>query len=147
MIEIPKAVPADVREQLIKSFQLFWSDVESCANRIRASVERLLKHQRIKAKKLARSGKRVSLSLHERIQLFEAKDKGLAENLMAVKWLGNAGSHTSPIQADDLLDGYEIMEHVLAEIYTLRTKNVTRLSKKINRTRKPLSAQKSKSPF
>lgn len=142
LIEIPTKVPDDVKEQLTKSFQLFWSDAESCANRVRASVEKLLNSLKIKRKRIAKSGKRIPLSLHERIQEFEAKDRSLAENLMAVKWLGNAGAHSSPVHVDDLLDGYEILEHVLSEIFTQRTRRIADITKQINRKRMPRSAQK-----
>jgi len=144
IIELPKTLPDDVKEQLTKSFQMFWTDAESCANRVRASVEKLLDHLKIRRKRIAKSGKRVALSLHERIEDFKSKDNSLGENLMAVKWLGNAGSHSSSIQKDDLLDGYEILEHVLSEIYTQRTKRIATITKQINRKRRPRSAQKRK---
>jgi hypothetical protein len=30
---------------------------------------------------------------------------------MAMKWLGNAGSHGEPVGKEDLLDAWELLEH------------------------------------
>jgi hypothetical protein len=39
---------------------------------------------------------------------------------MAVKWIGNAGSHASVVTFDDALDGYELMDWVLDALYARR---------------------------
>ena len=50
---------------------------------------------------------------------------------MAVKWLGNAGSHShKTISADDVLDAYEIMEEILKKIYITKSEEVKKLAKK-----------------
>jgi hypothetical protein len=35
---------------------------------------------------------------------------------MALKWLGNTGTHTSAVTRDDLLDAFEILDHALVEL-------------------------------
>jgi hypothetical protein len=62
--------------------------------------------------------------------------------MMAVKWIGNAGSHAKPVTREDLLDGYEMIEHLLDQIYIQPGKKLASLAKQINRSKKPRSARK-----
>ena len=144
LIRIPSGAPEDVREELIASFRLYWSDPESAANRIRSALELLLTAQRVNRTtgRIKKNGKREFLSLHNRIQRFAAKRASLAQNLLAVKWLGNAGSHANPITRDDVLDGYEIMEYVLDEVFANRSRKVGALTRAINRRRGPRSPRR-----
>lgn len=89
-----------------------------------------------------RNKKRVKLSLHNRIEEFKKKSSALADLLMAIKWLGNAGSHITAITSNDILDAYEMMEHLLAEIYDPPAKNLAKLAKQINQSKRPRWAQK-----
>lgn len=50
---------------------------------------------------------------------------------MALKWLGNAGSHDRTVSKSDLLDAFEILEHALAEIIDRRSAKVAELAKKL----------------
>ena len=84
------------------------------------------------------------LSLHARIDLFRQTNPDLADALMAVKWIGNAGSHSRPIMREDLLDGYELMEHVLDELFVQREKRIARLSRQINRRKRPRSVKRAR---
>ncbi|PYQ29657.1 MAG: hypothetical protein DMF56_11890 [Acidobacteria bacterium] len=138
VINISEAVPTEVREQVERSFSAFWSDLESCANRVRASVEKLLDHLGIK-KTAIQNGQRRPLSLHSRIQLSATCGNAFANELMAIKWLGNAGAHSSAITREDILDAYEIIEHVLREMYDQPGKRIARIAKTINKAKKPRS--------
>jgi len=57
----------------------------------------------------------------------------MAANLMAIKWLGNTGSHDSAVTFKDLLDAYEIMEPTLDGILGSRAKRVAKLAKQLTR--------------
>ncbi len=59
------------------------------------------------------------------------------EFLLAIKWLGNAGSHPDIITTDDVMDTYEIMEHVLENIYENKEKNIRKIAKRINKRKGP----------
>lgn len=146
IIRIPPETPDPVSEELRRSFQLFWADPEACANRIRSSVEKVLTQQgipRTNGSTAAKVGKkRAFLKLHARIQLFEARNKRVAQALMAVKWIGNAGSHASRILVDDLLDGYELMAFVLDELFVKRDSRIGALTRSINRRRDPRSRRR-----
>jgi hypothetical protein len=143
IINIPSGVPSDVNEQILQSFRLFWCDPDAASNRIRIAIESLLDFRGVKRTSINKNRKRVKLKLHARIELFGQMGEPLSANLMAVKWLGNAGSHSSTtVTRDDVFDAYEIMEFVLSEMYDPARKRVARLTKDINKTKKPRSASR-----
>jgi len=51
--------------------------------------------------------------------------------LMALKWLGNSGSHSGEVSRDDLLDAFEILEHALAELLEQKSERIAALAKKM----------------
>ena len=81
--------------------------------------------------------KRKLLSLHNRIVKFRAKNAASAEALLAIKWLGNEGSHSTPegLGFEDLLDAYELFEHVIEQIYVKRDRRILKLASGINKER------------
>jgi len=140
-IHLATAVPSDVREQLEQSFRLFWCDLDACSNRIRTSIEKLLDYHGVKRTVISKNRKRVELKLHARIELFAKGGEPLSDHLMAVKWLGNAGSHAAaPVTRDDVFDAYEIIEFVLREMFDQAASRIKRITKLINKTKKPRSA-------
>lgn len=84
-------------------------------------------------------GSRKPLLLHARIQLLAQKQPELANFIMAVKWIGNAGSHASSIARDDALDGFKILDHVLTKVFVSDDEDIKRLQKKINKKKGPIS--------
>lgn len=116
MIDLPKKCPEDVALELGAAFSLFWSNKAACASRIRVALEYLMNHIGIPKRKKNVQGKYYELSLHARIDAFAKKDSAIGTQLMALKWLGNTGSHDSTVSAVDLLDAFEILEHALREI-------------------------------
>jgi hypothetical protein len=69
--------------------------------------------------------------LHAAIESFAKNNPVLGAQLMALKWLGNTGSHDSSVSRADLLDAFEILEHVLAEILERRSERVAELAKQL----------------
>lgn len=47
----------------------------------------------------------------------QAKRPEVANALMAVKWIGNDGSHDGKLTVDDVLDGVDMLEHALNLLY------------------------------
>jgi hypothetical protein len=133
MFPIPGRCLKEIQEEITGAFKLYWSDLSSSMNRLRTGVELLLTEMKIARFAMTRKGKRLRLSLHDRIVKLKPTRPDLAEALLAVKWLGNAGSHPGQVSQDDVLDGMELMEHILHERYEPRQKVVSRLSKEINR--------------
>ena len=135
--------PADIKDEVRAASSLYWSDVSASANRIRTAVEKILDHKKIKRSKKIQSGKNAGknrrLSLHERIELFKQKDSDLAATMLAIKWLGNAGSHTSDLNEKDLLDAFELLEHVIEELFVEKLKKIRSITKKINKKKGPVN--------
>lgn len=137
ILSLPGETPLDVSEALNESFKLFFCNPASASNHVRAAVESLLTELKVKRYE-KRNGKRHVINLHRRISLLPAKHSDLKDLLYAVKWLGNAGSHTGgKLTIDDVMDAYEIIEHILCEIYDNNALKVKALAKKVNKAKGP----------
>lgn len=133
MFGFPAKCPEDVKEELRAAFAIFWSRQAACAGRIRVALECLMNHLGVPKRKKDKNGKYLDLSLHARIDAFAKNEPTIGPQLMALKWLGNAGSHNREIRKDDLLDAFEIMEHTLLEIIDRRSAKVAALAKKLTK--------------
>jgi len=139
LIITPKSTPDEVKLKLNESFQLFFSSPSAASNHVRAAVESMLNDLKIKKYRVSNNKRRL-INLHQRIDLLPAKYAELKDLLIAVKWLGNAGSHSGKdLTADDVMDAYEIMEHVLSEVYEDKSKKLKALAKKVNKAKGPQS--------
>jgi len=138
VFRISDLCPRSVNAELVASFATYFSDLNACANRVRASVEVLLTEQGIR-RFVTKQGKRHRLSLHSRIEEFRVKNPVAADSLMAIKWIGNAGSHLSSVVVDDILDAYEIVEVVLDDMFIGHAERIARITKNVNKKRGPLS--------
>jgi hypothetical protein len=133
IIELPQEVPDAVRRELEEAFGLFWADLNACANRLRTSLERGLDEAGVK--KFNKTGKRVSLPLAHRIQLFE-KEHGadLSEIFTALRHVGNLGTHAN-VSRTALLTAFTLYEHALSEWFGGHKKKIAALSKKLVRSK------------
>ncbi|MCU7933231.1 MAG: DUF4145 domain-containing protein [Candidatus Thiodiazotropha sp. (ex Codakia rugifera)] len=137
IFKYPDETPPEIASEIDQSFSLFFSNPASASNHLRISLEHLLTFLKVK-RQGTKKGKRFFLSLHRRINLIPIKFEGLKCMLLAVKWLGNAGSHAKKeITNDDVLDAYEIMDAVLREIFDNKSKKAKALAKKINKKKGP----------
>jgi hypothetical protein len=133
IISIPDDCPDTVKSPLTESFRLLFSSPSASANNVRIALEQLLNELKIKRFRLA-NGKRLIISLHSRIAKIPQKYAELKDLMLAVKWLGNAGSHdNNGITIDDVFDAYEMTEHVLQEIYEPKRKRLKAIAKKVNK--------------
>lgn len=132
LFDIPTKCPKSASEVLRHAFALYWHDHSATANRIRIAIERLLDSLGVKKRRKDKSGKFQDLSLHQRIEEFTKTEPQLGGQLMALKWVGNVGSHDAQVKRDDLLDAFEILEHTLSELVNQRTKRITQLAKKLH---------------
>lgn len=129
--------PESVTNQLKLAFSHVLRDAGAAGNRLRTAVECLLDHLNIK--KYPRTGPRRQINLHARILDFRQQNPEAADLLLAVKWLGNTGSHSdvSGLTREDVLDAMELLERALHLVYDDTSKRLTRLAKQINRKRGP----------
>ena len=131
IFDFPAKCPDDVKDELRAAFAIFWSNRPACAGRVRVALECLMNHLGVPKRKKTKSGKYYDLSLHARIDTFAAHQPTIGTQLIALKWLGNAGSHNGDVNQNDLLDAFEIMEHALGEIIDKRSAKVAELAKKL----------------
>ena len=131
IFKIPAKTPDNVKESIISSFSLIFTNPSSSANQIRITIECLLTH--LKIRQYPSQGRRKKLSLHNRIELLPDKYQKIKDVCLAIKWLGNAGSHCEDkITFDDVFDGYDMLFFILEELYDNKHTHVQRLAKKIN---------------
>ncbi len=140
IIKIPKSCPQNITKLLEESFSLYWIDLSSCANKIRISIEVLLDELNIH-KTATFNNKIKQLTLHERLLLFEKQNNENTKLLMATKWIGNAGSHTSEITKDDILDAYELLQFYLERKFNDKEERLIKISETINTTKKPRNSK------
>lgn len=136
LIETPKNLPEDIAEHINKSFELFFSSPSAAVNHVRCALELILNTLKVQKVTINKRKKRVRLSLHDRIVKLSNKQPEIKEYLLAIKWVGNDGSHPEKILAkNDLTDLYEILEHVLSELFDNKSKTILAKAKKINKAK------------
>jgi len=112
-IHLPSQCSNEVSSSLEEAFQLTLLSPNAAANKIRIAIEYLLSNIH------ATEGKK----LHSRIEA-AYKDKKISTNLrdllLAIKWLGNDGSHANiTLSTDDILFAYSMIEKAFEEIYPI----------------------------
>jgi hypothetical protein len=137
LITLSKEYPETVVAELKKAFVSSWNDFPSTGNHIRSAVERLLDFLKEPKTKLGKLGKRERLSLHTRIGSLASRDKELSDALLAVKWLGNAGSHSDELSREDIFDALDIIDLNLDDLFVRHRARVKKLVTKINRKKGP----------
>lgn len=74
--------------------------------------------------KYPRNGKGNPRSTQVRIEEFAARQPDVAKLLIAVKWIGNHGSHESSLALSDVLEGAEIFAHAMTMMYDKRPERI-----------------------
>lgn len=136
IIPIHDEYPKIIKEILNESFSFYFNHPASCVNKLRVLVEEVLNNLKIKKNARKNSGGLRRLSAHERIKILETKNKykEASEYLLALKWIGNEGSHkNSDFTIEELLETYKILEKALDLIYV---KSDTKLKKIITQINK-----------
>ncbi|NUK27898.1 DUF4145 domain-containing protein [Streptomyces lunaelactis] len=83
-------------------------------------------------------------TLHQRIENFKKMKpdySDAADALLATKWIGNVGSHEDALKISDVLDGAEMINFALVEIYDTSRDAVKRMAADIT-ARKGMPARK-----
>ena len=110
---IPRDCPDNIKKVIRQSFGLFWVNYSSCANKIRLSLELIMKEQ------LTEEEYNSVDSLNKRIDVFSRKNNKIGKYIEAVKWGGNQGSHIDDnnLTEVNVLDMYELLSKVLEDLY------------------------------
>lgn len=127
--ELSEKCPEEITEPLQASFSIFLMQPGAAANLIRVSVERMLTAMGI----AERNDKGKRIILHNRLGMLPALYESFSEHLMAIKFLGNAGSHTyDDVNTKDIEDAFEIMEYVVNDLFSGRKESVDVLTKRLS---------------
>lgn len=140
LIPIGKDVRKEVKEQLLLSFSHFYNDLSSCANRIRNCIELILDD--LNAAKKYRNGVNVLRpfrTLHDRITNYQKSNKRIGNLLLAIKIIGNEGSHIGVVEVQDIIDAYEFLERILDHVYHKTEKDLHLRASEIVSRNKPRS--------
>ncbi len=114
MAKIPVNCPDTVKNRMEASFSQFFFSVNGALNELRGALEALL--DALDVPRLKADGKR--MVLHDRIESLPAQHSSLQKLFLAMKVLGNSGTHVDDgFEKKDLLDGYQLMEAVLEAIF------------------------------
>jgi hypothetical protein len=116
IIKVSPELSAVARNHLVRSFELFWVDIGSCANRIRIFLEAVLDQLGVIREKQRPDGTTYVLNLFQRVNELGAVKPGHEEALHALREVGNVGSHEGDAAIDDVLDCYELLEATLEEL-------------------------------
>jgi len=138
----PKRCPEEVQKELVRAFGLYWIDPTAAGNALRSCVEHILTRRGVSRNSVSK-GRRHRLTLHARIERFQKTHATAGDALMAVKWIGNEGSHGG-LTNGDVLDAVDVIENVIDEFWGDRMRALSRLVAQVNRKRRPRSKVKRK---
>ena len=140
LFKIEEEIPQIVGEQMNLAFSHFFNDLSSCANRIRNSIELILDDLKAPIKAKNNAGKTYYFkTLHQRIEHYQKRNTSLAKLLLALKIIGNEGSHVGEMEYNDILDAFEILEELLEFAYIKKRKRVALIAHEIVLKNKPRS--------
>jgi len=133
LIKMSSHYPKTVTAHLQESFRLFWVDKMSCANKLRVVVEDVLNHFKVK-----RTNKnRKPLTTHDRLEIFSKNPRFTdpARYLLAIKWIGNIGSHSGRFDDKVLESGFDFIEKALNSLFIKSDEELKKTREKIIRTK------------
>lgn len=131
LIAIPDSAPEMVIEMLERSFSLYWPDTSAAANALRTSLEYLLDALKIPRDQKGKDKKTNRISLHARIELAVNQQPAFSELFLALKDVGNLGSHGDDVTDAHFSDALEIFSHVLVQLYENDAERIKELAKKL----------------
>ncbi len=109
LFELPEYLPFEIRIRLINAFNHFWYDLDACVNKIRQVLELLMI-----------SAGAQKPTLHQMIVEAEKElNPGLFSDLLALKNIGNEGSHFTKLsfEREDILTMFSVVVDVLNQFY------------------------------
>lgn len=126
---LPDDCPEEIADPLKASFSVFLTHPGAAANLVRISVERMLTAMGV----AERNEKDKRIPLHQRLEKLPATYEAFSKPLMAIKFLGNAGSHRhDEVNVADIEDAFGIMDHVVNELFSGRRESVAVLTERLH---------------
>ena len=113
IFSIADACPADIKNEVYDAFRLFWTDLPSCANKIRTALEMLADQNNIRKTRIS-GGQKVALSLHQRVGELLKKKPEINNFPVKIKWIKSVEKSPGKF---DLLDTFRWLEHLINGMY------------------------------
>ena len=136
--DIPNKTPENIKTTIIEAFSLTPNSPSAAANKIRVAVEILATEFGVPSK----TDKGTFINLDQRIKNIIDPNNKLYEHkalMLAIKYIGNAGSHEEDIVSfDELFDSFQIIEELLKSLYSEKNM-VHEIVKIINDTKAPVT--------
>jgi hypothetical protein len=132
LIKPPPGTPPSVLAAIRSASSVLWTDPNAAANRLRVATEALLTAQKVRRTTINQQGKREALKTHARIVAFQKRQSKAADALLAVKWIGNNGSHDSELSISDVLTGANMLSYALRILYDKADAEIEREVRKVN---------------
>lgn len=127
LIRIYAACPPSVADILRRVFCDAWSSPAAALNGVRVALEAMAEAEGISPKNSDGGFK----STHKRIEElcdYLRLEPEVKNRLLAIKWLGNAGSHHGVAEQVDVFDALDILELVFEELHN---KHVARVNSRV----------------
>jgi len=122
IFKIPKRCPEKISVELNNAFKLAFSDFSAAGNRIRSCLELYIFELNPSA----------TGSLHSKVESIKQSEPSVYELLMAVKWLGNEGTHEASLKEYDLAFAFTALQHCLEITYNSDQAQLKKLASLIN---------------
>jgi len=113
----PEHKDEEFAKALRQSFQLFWIDTASCANKIRTAMEYLLDCPPFEIETKDKNGD--ELDFNNRLQKLNISHEGYFEQFNALRWLGNTGTHELSVGRSDVLKAYGVVDSIIHQLFVL----------------------------
>uniref|UniRef100_UPI0039AF0FA4 DUF4145 domain-containing protein n=2 Tax=Serratia TaxID=613 RepID=UPI0039AF0FA4 len=133
----PENCPDDICVQLKEISALLAAHPSAAVNTMRTVLEMLLDGLGV-PREMPRDGKSpLSLTLHKRIDDYPAILGGYSDAFMALKWLGNRGSHTDePIKQSHIEGACTVLDELIQQLYPQQS-NVPTIVAELNNAYAP----------
>jgi hypothetical protein len=139
LVDCPAGTPESVVAASRAAAEIVWIDPAGAAGRLRVGVEELLTVLQVpQYRKVAKPGKpdkEIRRTTHDRIEWYGQREQSaaqVAQVLMAVKWIGNAGAHEAAMEIEDVMEGAEMLGLALRLLYDPSQPNLMRRVAAVN---------------
>lgn len=127
IIEVPDSTPEEVVVLIARATREVWGDPGAALNTLRMVLELVTADYGISNVKAGGGFKPLEARLIELRPILSSDD---STHLMALKWLGNSGSHADEVVSqEDALIGFDLLELALAKFYDAGTAAAWRKTK------------------
>ena len=131
LFKIHESTPDEVKKTIIESFSLYFTNSFAAVNQIRLALEILMTELDVARMYTNDKGENKYYSLEKRIKKLDDKYGEIKDKCLAIKWLGNSGTHGDEgMTRDDVLNGYDLLSFILDILYT--TNHIHEIARKIN---------------